>query len=144
MILHLYRMTKSTLELTQCYGRTKSFSNTFFPFCIKKWNKLDAKLRNLPSFSRFKKLLSVYLKTDQNSIFDVHNPIGIKLLNRLTLHFGHLNEHKFHHNFRDAVNPPCLCNAETETTSHYLLCCPSFSEKRTNLLESLHYLDITI
>ena len=46
---------------------------------------MDAKLRNLPSLSRFKKLLSVYFKTDENSIFDVHNAIGIKLLNRLTV-----------------------------------------------------------
>ena len=47
---------QSKSELTQFYSRTKSFGNTFFPFCIKEWNKLDAKLRNLPSASRLKKL----------------------------------------------------------------------------------------
>ena len=65
-------------ELTQFYTRTKSLSNTFFPFCIKEWNKLDAKIRNLPSISRFKKSLLIYFKTDENSIFDVHNPVGFK------------------------------------------------------------------
>ena len=62
-------------------------------------------------------MLLIYFKTYENSIFDVHNPIGIKLLNRLRLNFGHLNEHKFCHNFQDTVNSLFLCNTETETTS---------------------------
>ena len=37
----------SKSELTQFYSAAKSYSNTFFPFCIKEWNKLDAKIRNL-------------------------------------------------------------------------------------------------
>ena len=77
-------------------------------------------------------------------MFDVHNPIGIKLLNRLRLTLGHLKEHKFCHNFRDTANPLCLCNTETETTSHYLLRCPLFTEQRTKLLESPSNLDDTL
>ena len=46
---------QSKLELTQFYSRTKIF-NTFFSFYIKGWNKLDTKIRNLPSVSRFKKI----------------------------------------------------------------------------------------
>ena len=49
---------QSKSKLTQFYSRAKGFSNTFFPFCIKEWNKLDAKIRNLPiatdSKNRFK------------------------------------------------------------------------------------------
>ena len=71
----------------------------------------------------------------------MHNAIGIKLLNRLRLNFSHLNEHKFRNNFLDTVNPFCLCNAETETTSHYLSRCPLFFEQRAKLLESLSNLD---
>ena len=29
----------SNSELTQFYTRKKSFNNSFFPFCIKEWNK---------------------------------------------------------------------------------------------------------
>ena len=86
-------------NLTEFYTRTKSFINTFFPLCIKEWNKLDAKIRNLPFASRFKKSLLIYFKTDENSIFDAHNPISIKLLNRLRLNFCCPNEHKLCHNF---------------------------------------------
>ena len=129
-------------NLLNTIPKTKSFSNTFFLFCIKEWNKLDAKIRNLPSVSRFKKSFLIYFKTDENLIFDAQNPIAIKLLNRLNE--SHLNEHKFHHNFQDTVNPLCLCNTETETISHYLLRCSLFSERRTKLLESLSNLDNTL
>ena len=101
------------------------------------------KIRNLPSLSRFKKSFLIYLKTDENSIFYVHNPIGIKLLNRLRLNSSHLNEHKFRLNFRESVNQFSLCNAETQTTSHYLLRCPLFSEQGRKLPESLNNLDKT-
>ena len=57
---------KSKSELTKFYIRTKNFSNTFFSFCIKEWYKLDAKIRNLGSVLRFKKLLLIYFKTDEN------------------------------------------------------------------------------
>ena len=63
-----------------------------------------------------------------DTIFDTHNPIGVKLLNKLRLNFSQLNEHIFRHNFWNTINPFCLCNAEPETASHYLLRCPLFSE----------------
>ena len=66
------------------------------------------------------------------------------VLNRLRLNFSHLNEHKFHHNFRDTVNPLCCCNNETETTSRYLLRCHLLSEQKTKLLENLKNLDNTL
>ena len=107
---------QSNLELRQFFSRTKSFSNSFFPCCVKEWNKLDTKIKNLRSLSTFKKALLVFCKTEENS--NVHNPIGVKYLDRLRLNFSYLNENKFRHNFRDTVNPLCCCNTETETTSH--------------------------
>ena len=89
----------------------------------------------------FQKALLVFCKTEENSVLIVDNPISVKYLNRLRLNFSHLNEHKFHHNLKDTVNPLCCFNTETENTSHYLLCCPFFSEQRTKLLEYLKNLD---
>ena len=37
--------------------RTEFFSNSFFPFCVQEWNKLDVSIRTLPSISRFKNFL---------------------------------------------------------------------------------------
>ena len=135
---------QSNLELSQFFTRTKSFRNSFFPYCIKEWNKFDTKIKNLRSLSTFKNAPLDFCKTEENSLFHAHNPIGVKYFNRLRLNFSQLNEHKFHQNFRDTVNPLCCCNTETETTSHYLLRCHLFSEQRTKLLENLKNLDNTL
>ena len=92
-----------------------------FPSVLKNETYWILKSEIYHPFPDSKKKLLIYFKIDDTSIFDVHNPIGIKLLNRLRLNFSHLNEHKFRHNFRCTVNLSYLCNAETETTSHYLL-----------------------
>ena len=102
------------------------------------------KIKNLPSLSTFKKALLVFCKTEENSLFNVHSPIGMKYLNRFRLNFSHLNEHKFHHNFRNTVNSLCCCNTETEATSHYLLRCHLFPEQRIKILENLKNLDNTL
>ena len=58
----------------------------------------------------------------QNSIYNIHDPVGIKYLTRLRLGLSHLNEHKFRHNFQDCLNPFCTCSLEVETTNHFLHC----------------------
>ena len=46
----------------------------------------------------------------QNSIYNIHDPVGIKYLTRLRLGLSHLNEHKFRHNFQDCLNPLRSCS----------------------------------
>ena len=141
---HYGTRSQTNSEINQFYTRTESFKNSFFPYCIKEWNKLDVKIRNLSSLSKFKKALLAPVKTDENSLFGIHDPAGVKLLNRLRLNFSHLNEHKFRHGFRDTLNPICECNSEVETTSHYLLRCHLFSTQRSKLLDNINQLDNTI
>ena len=38
------------------------------------------------------------IKSNERSLFSIHDPQGVKLLSRLRLNFSHLNEHKFKHN----------------------------------------------
>ena len=56
-------------EINQFYTRTESFKNSFFPYCIKEWNKLDVNIRSLSSLSKFKKALLDPARTDGNSIW---------------------------------------------------------------------------
>ena len=63
------------------------------------------------------------------------------LLSRLPLKFSHLNEHKFRHNFNDALSPMCDCGSETETTYHFLLRFPFFAINRQKLLNNLLKID---
>ena len=70
----------------------------------------------------------------QKSLFTTHDPAGVKFLSILRLRFSHLNEHKFRHNFIDAISPMCDCGSKTETTDHFFLRCPFFAIKRQELL----------
>ena len=93
-------------NLLSSIPKQKASVTLSFPFVLK--NRTSSLLKSeiyhpLPD--------SAYFKTYENLNFDVHNPTGIKLLNRLRLNFSHLNDHKFCHNFRDIVNLFCLCTA---------------------------------
>ena len=94
-------------------SRTKSFKNTFFPYCINEWNNLTVEIRNSKSVSAFTKLI----KCEK----------CVKLLTSLRLQFGHLNKHKFRHGFGDTIN------AKVETTEHFLLRCNLYSPQTTTL-----------
>ena len=77
-------------------------------------------------------------KTNQNSIFNAHDPVGIKYLTRLSLGLSHLNEHKFRHNFKDCLNPLCSCSLEVETVIHYFLHCHYYNIIRRTLLDTVN------
>ena len=113
------------------------FKNTFFPSAIKEWNILEASIRNAESTAVFKKKILSMIRPIPNSVFNSHHPDGIILLTRLRLGFSHLREHKFRHNFLDTLNPICSCGQDIETTSHFLLNCPQYSNIRTTFLNKI-------
>ena len=90
---------------------------------------------------KFKK--SIITEKLENSLYHVHDPIGVKLLSRLRLQFTHLNEYKFIHGFNDTVNPMCPCGTDVETTEYFLLRCHYFSTQRSELLDHLYRLDLS-
>ena len=51
---------------------------------------------------------------------------------------SHLHQHKFKHNFQDCLNPICSCGLDIESTSHFLLHCPTFNDERYTLLSTLN------
>ena len=107
--------------------RTENFKQSFFPFCVNEWCKLDISLRKAENFKRFKSMLKDFFNLKQKSLFAIHDPAGVKLLSRLRLKFSHLNEQKLSHNFKDALSPMSGCGSKTETTDHFLLGCPFFA-----------------
>ena len=90
----------------------------------------------------FKK--SIINKKQENSLYSVYDPLGVKLLTRLRLQFSHLNEHKFRHGFNDTVNPMCACRTEIETIEHFFLRCHLYSTQRLELFESLKKVDSNV
>ena len=113
------------------------FKNSYFWSTIIEWNKLDSNIRNSETLNTFKIKILKFIKPTANGSFGCHNPIGVKLISRLRLGLSHLHEHKFKHRFQDTLNPLCSCGKEVETTFHFLLSCPNYSDERLTLLSKL-------
>ena len=134
---------RSRPQIYPLHARTERFRNSFFPFCISEWNKLDSQIRNLPSISSFKRKILEFLRPKASKTFKVPNNYGVILLTRLRIGFSHLHEHKFRHGF-DAIDPICNCRTNSiENTEHYLLHCSNFSNQRLVLFRSLQTLNIS-
>ena len=109
--------------------RHNFFKNAFFPSTIIEWNNLDPTLRNSKSFVDFKNSILKFIKPSISNVF-----------NRKS----HLREHKCKHNFQDRLNPICSCDLDIESTSHFLLHCPTFNDERYTLLSTLNNIDPTL
>ena len=104
------------------------------------WNSLDSSVSNSESFFIFNKSILEFIRPSPNSIFTCHNPQGKTLLTRVRL--SHPRNHK--QNFQDSLNPICNSGADVETTSHYLLHCPLFSDDRLVLINNIWNIDNNI
>ena len=85
------------------------FKNSLFPSVIIEWDNLDPNLGNSKRISVFKKKVLNFIRPSPNSVFDIHNRKGIKLITRHRLGLSHLRKHKFKHSFQDTINPLCIC-----------------------------------
>ena len=113
----------------------------FFLSTVIEWNNLDKSIRSSESFALFKKSILQFIRLTPNRTFNCRNPIGIKLITRLRLGLSHLRDHKFKHNFLDCLNPICCCGQDIETTVHYLLHCPIFSDERSIFFNNIRRID---
>ena len=136
--------TRNIDNIPQFNVRHTFFRNSYFPSIVTEWNNLDKSIRNSESFSIFKKNILKFIRPSPNSIFNCHNPKGVKLLTRLRLGLSHLGDHKFKHSFQDSLNPICNCGTDVETTTHYLLHCPLFSDERLILINNIRNIDNNI
>ena len=94
----------------------------------------------LETISAFKEKILNFIRPSPNSVFDIRNPKGIKLITRLRLGLSHLREHKFKHSFQDTLNLLCNCGHDIESTTHFFFHCPFFINERRTLLSTLHNL----
>ena len=73
----------------------------------------------------------------QNAIYNIDNPVGLKLLTRLRLSCSHLNKHRFNHKFENCINTLSSCSLEIESTSHFLLHCHHYTNIHLHLWNSI-------
>ena len=120
------------------------FKNSFFPSAITDRKKFDLNIRNSARLSAFKKNLLNFILPPTNSIFDIHNPLRIKLLTRLRLGLSHLHEHNFRHFFQNTFNPYCKCGKYIESTMHLFIHCINFLIPRQTLFQKIGNIDENI
>ena len=108
------------------------------------WFHLELSIGKSANINAFKQKLLPFICPLENSIFNVFDQEGLKLLTRLRLGFSHLNEHRFRHNFQECLNPLCRCRLEVENTSHYLLYCHHKTHFRADLTISVKTFDVDL
>ena len=99
--------------------RTDSYANSFSPDSVGTWNRIGFEVREIISLNVFKKKMLVFVRPQQQSIFGIHDPIGIKRLFQLRLNLSPLRKHKKDHNFKDTGI--CFCDREPKDAMHFLL-----------------------
>ena len=130
---------RNAAKVPRIKSKHNFFRNSFNPSEIIEWNRLDQDIRNAESYVLFRKHLLSFIRPEANNIFNVHNAKGINLLTRLRVDFSHLKEHKFRHNFVDAINP--LCGNFVESTTHFFFHCTHFSNQRLTLINKIKDID---
>ena len=55
------------------------FKNSFLPYTINEWHKLDPEIRRIDSHVDFRKKLLSFIKPTENKTFSIYDPLGIKL-----------------------------------------------------------------
>ena len=133
--------TRQPNTFNSFYCRTEHFQNSFSPYVIKEWDKLDPNKQSCQSYKRFRKALLNIIRPSENKIFNIHNQVGLKLLTRLRLGLRHLCEHKCQHNFEDNLHLLCSCSIEAKTTLHFFLRCQFFSDIQEILMNDLMDID---
>ena len=77
------------------------------------------------------------IRPKARSVFDIHNPVGVKLLTRLRLGLSHLHDHKFRYNFQDCLSPVCNCGTDIEDIKHFFFHCVNYNIERQTLFDSI-------
>ena len=111
------------------------FTNSFFPFAIKKWDLLDPALRNEPDFTEFKLKLKEKLKPHRFKHFHCGFKYPNTLHTQLRVGRSFLNCHLFPIGL--SITKSCQCGYHLESVDHYLLHCSLYEQARLQLFQKL-------
>ena len=127
-----------TLLFRELRCHTSRYANSFFPDAVSTWNKLISNFTLMPSIGKFKLHIISLIRPMARSIFNIHEPIGLRFIFMLRLGLSPLRSHKFNYNFTDTDSNLCSCNGGVENTYHFLLKCSNFLNQRITLLRSIN------
>ena len=81
--------------------KSNRYKNSFFPDAIASWDIFIKHFDDVPSFDILKDHINAFFRPKPNSIFGVHDPLGIRYLFQLRVSLSPLRSHKRRHNFAD-------------------------------------------
>ena len=91
----------------------------------------------MPTLLQLKNHLLSLFRPKQRSIFNIHDPIGTKIIFQLRLGLSKLRHHKKKHNFVDTPSDLCTCHNGIEDTNHYLFYCRLYATQRAKLASTV-------
>ena len=134
--IHNYT-TRNSGNIIGIQCRTTHLYNSFFPSCTRLWNNLPASIKQSTSIKSFKESLSSSSEISKIPFyFNTKSRHGQILHARLRMRCSSLNQHLYLKNI--VPDPVCSCG-EIESTAHYLLDCPNYTDLRNDMLTSINY-----
>ena len=103
-------------------NRTLRYKNSFLPSTILAWNNIITGIGNLSKNSIKTHILKL-IRPICKSLYDIHDPNGLRYLFQLRTELSPLRSHKHRHNFQDTPTDNCICNQGIEDTYHFLFSC---------------------
>ena len=73
------------------------------------------------------------MRPKYKSVFNIHDPKGIKYLFQLRMNLSPLRSHKKHHNFADTPSDICPGIQGIKDTRHFIFECLTFTAHRARL-----------
>ena len=72
--------TRNTHQAETYFCRTGIFKNSFCPYTITEWNKLNLDVGKSKSYATFRNTLLKLGRPIKRAIYSINNPVGLKLL----------------------------------------------------------------
>ena len=137
-LLHL-NINPRTFRDIPC--KTNRYKNSFFPNAVNSWNNIVSSFQNSIkihiTFGKLKSHMSCLFRPFPKSIFNIHDPKGLKYIFQLRMKSSPLKSHKKRYNFADTPTDICECNQGVENICHFLFECLRFVPHRVNLAISI-------
>ena len=73
----IHHNTRNADKVETYYCRTDIFKNSFFPYTIIEWNKLDIDIQKSKSYGTFRNTLLKLGRPIQRAIYSINNPVGL-------------------------------------------------------------------
>lgn len=113
-------------------ARTNLFFNSFFPSTIRAWNNLPQDIKDAASVTSFKYRLNRNMNRCP-TYYNVGSRIGQILHARLRMECSSLHSHLYSKHI--VPSPSCACG-EFESSYHFLLRCPRYTDIRNTYLSN--------